>query len=427
MNGQSVVALGVPIVRDGKVAYCLQGLVGSGVLNSLLQSGNLPEGWIAAIVAANGLLVARSRTPELFVGQKASARVIAALDQRRLDIFDGYTREDIPTRTALRAVGDWGWHVALAVPRQELMAPLDRELRDLALLALALIGASCAMVIYVSRRIGRSLRQTVRATHAVLAGQTPEPSVSGITELDHMHDALTHIDAYGRILEQQVSARTQELLDAKQRIASFANQLDESIEAERQRLSREVHDQIGAVLTGIKMIFRSLPPDRLPQADEKALLDALDTGVATARRIASELRPPLIDDIGLQAAVEHLLDGILRPAQVLFSVKLADCARLTPRQSLAAFRIIQEAATNVARHASAGHFAVAGRSAGNGYEFTMIDDGVGLAASGTHAGRLGLVGMQERAQLLGGCLTWVSQPQQGTAFTLTIPLEPTDS
>lgn len=423
INEHVVVALGVPVIRDGDVAYCLRVIIRTTVLNSLLQPGHLPNGWNAALVGSDGVLVARSRSPERFVGQVASPQVLQALKNKTTGLWDGLTKEGVHTRTVLRPVGDWGWYLILGVPKENLLEPLKSEVLRYALLGgvLLLIGVGTAMLL--SRRLGKSLRQTVEATQAVLRGESSPVQSTGIVELDQMRNTLTQLDDYGRLLEQQVSVRTHELVEAKDRISKFATELEASVESERQRISREVHDQIGAVLTGIKMIFRGLPNGSLPEDQEKSLLEALDVGVATARRIAAELRPPLIDDLGLQPAVEQLLETALRPAKVLFSVDLSAYEYLSQRHTLGAYRIIQEACTNVVRHSGAGHFVVRGSMINDDiYEIIMTDDGVGMPNATLKKGTLGMAGMQERAEIMGGTMTCVSIPQHGVTLTLRLPL-----
>lgn len=225
-------------------------------------------------------------------------------------------------------------------------------------------------------------------------------------------------------LEARVAIRTTELREARERIAAFATGQEQFVEAERRRIAREVHDQIGAVFTGIKLIFRSLPPGSLPAAQERALLEAVEMGVATARRISAELRPPLLDDLGLEAALERLLEGMFRNSQVIFAVELTGHDALDERQALSVYRIVQEAATNVLRHAAALHFAVSGGLADdNSYRITLLDDGIGMAAAPDHRpATLGLTGMHERAELLGGTLSFASEPSGGTSLKLRLPL-----
>ena len=226
-------------------------------------------------------------------------------------------------------------------------------------------------------------------------------------------------------LEQQVVKRTAALTEAKSRLAAFTVEQQHLIEVERKRLSREVHDQVGATFAGLKMILRGLPDASIPADQLQALLMAVDMGVVTARRIATSLRPPLLDDLGLQAALEQLLDNLSRGDGPLGAVDLHDQDRLTQDQAIGLYRIVQEAVSNVVRHAHARHFVVRGGINGGGcYRLTMLDDGIGLGVVEPRQGALGLAGMRERAELMGGSITIENGPEGGVLITLVLPLEP---
>ena len=428
INDRFLVALAVPVMQDGKVAYCLRAILNVDTINAVISPDKLPPGWVAAVTDANGRFIARSLSPGQFVGQQGSPQLVAAIQNRTEPLWEGVTREGVVTQTALRPIGTWGWYLAIGVPKASLAAPWKQDVQILVGLGGAMLALGLGLAIWLSRRITLSIRDTVQATKAVLRGEVAAGQSAGITELDQMHRALTEVEEYGRLLEQRVDARTAELQSAKERISRFADQQERTVEAERQRISREVHDQIGAVLTGIKMIFRGLPTGVLPQGQERELITALDLGVATARRIASELRPPLIDDLGLQAAVEQLLETSFRGNGIIHAVRLDDADILNERQALAAYRIIQEASTNVLRHARASHFAVTGRVEDNScYGITIMDDGIGMSTTAGRPGALGVAGMQERAELLGGSLTIGNTPHgSGVVVSLQIPLSRPD-
>lgn len=418
-----VAALSVPVFHDGNVVYCLRAIIRSSTISALLRPDKLPNGWIATVVDADGVLIGRSHAPEQYVGRKASPQLLAAVRDQTRGLWEGVTLDGIETVTALRPVGNWGWHISLGVPKALLVAPLRRDMLSMVALGLVLLAAGIFTAIWLSRRILFSIRGTVEATKALLLGAPIKLDNTGIRELDQIRETLTAVDDYGRLLEERIAERTQALRQAKERSLHFAAQLDRSVEQERQRISREVHDQLGSVLTGIKMMFRTLPGGRLPDDQEKLLIRALDAGVDTARRIASELRPPLIDDLGLQAAVAQLLETRFRDSKILAATQLADVGFLLPGQALGAYRIIQEACTNVLRHSQASHFGIIGRlTPDDAYEITMTDDGVGMQPEVLRTGSLGITGMRERAEILNGSLTLENQSQGGVAITLRFPL-----
>ena len=242
---------------------------------------------------------------------------------------------------------------------------------------------------------------------------------------DRAETALRDADAG---LEQQVARRTEALSRALQRIRSFATELDRSIEAERRRLAREVHDQVGQVGTAIKMLTISLRAKLAPASEP--LVDELqgmaDEAIRAARQISAALRPPLLDELGLEAALGHYLQTLQRQSGLTATLELADAGGLAPEQSNPLFRIVQEACTNVLRHAGASALRVTGRpraDAGeDGYELEVIDDGRG--PGDTRADASGLRGMRERAALAGGDLDFGPALGGGTRVRVWLPLAP---
>lgn len=224
-------------------------------------------------------------------------------------------------------------------------------------------------------------------------------------------------------LEAAVAERTADLERARREIEAFAQRLDQSIEAERRRLAREVHDQLGQVFTALKM---TLNHSFQNAADYDAALVRMNAllgdGIATARRIAGELRPPLLDDLGLGAALRHRAQRFAEETGVACEVALEHDDRLRPDQATQLYRIVQEALTNVARHAGARQVWIAGQTGGGYYELAVEDDGRGMAADAT-VGSLGLLSMRERAALAGGTLALGPGRTGGLRVQARLPLD----
>lgn len=226
-----------------------------------------------------------------------------------------------------------------------------------------------------------------------------------------------------RELESSVAARTAELASAHDRIARFAAEQDRTIESERQRVARDVHDHLGQVFTAIKLIFQSIPPSAFPPGLAASLSEALETGIASARKITAELHPPLLDDLGLQAALEHFAGETERVSGVSCAVTLHDERSLSPRLSLATYRIVQEAVSNVLRHAKAAHIEIEGERVLQRYRLRVADDGIGFDPAAVRPDARGLANMRQRARLLGGRLAIDTGPGRGTRIVLEFPLE----
>ena len=205
-------------------------------------------------------------------------------------------------------------------------------------------------------------------------------------------------------------------------------------EEERSRISRQVHDELGQALTGLKMdlywMASRLPKDLRPVLDKtKSMASHIDTTIQTVRRIATELRPGILDDLGLVPAIEWQAQEF----QKRTSIKCKVTSQL-PEEMLdddlntAFFRIFQETLTNVIRHAQAKRVEVMLQQVDNLLCMEVRDNGRGITEAeinNTHS--IGLLGMRERASLLGGEVTFEGQPGKGTSVRVTIPLSRTSS
>jgi len=202
-------------------------------------------------------------------------------------------------------------------------------------------------------------------------------------------------------------------------------------EAERMRIARELHDELAQWLTALKMDVSWLAT-RLPAA-EKPLVDRVqkmkqlvDTMVGSVRRIAADLRPVMLDDLGLTAAVEHLVHEFSQRTGLVVSLDL-DPAAGEFRDPLvtAIYRMVQEALTNVARHAQATEVRVSVRVLGEYLKVAVGDNGKGVDSEALHKEKsYGLRGIQERARTLGGSATIGTGSEGGTLVEIEIPAAP---
>lgn len=204
-------------------------------------------------------------------------------------------------------------------------------------------------------------------------------------------------------------------------------------EEERTRISREIHDELGQHLTGLKLKLRIIE-DQLERRNDRSLnlsIDELieatalvDETIDSVRRISSGLRPPALDHLGLASAIGEEAAQFTRRTgvQCLLRVSGMD-APLTSPVETAAFRIFQEALTNIARHAKAGKVEAECLTEGDFLVLRVRDDGVGIdPAVAENPSSLGLVGMLERASSVGGTLEFRSREGHGTEILLRIPL-----
>jgi signal transduction histidine kinase len=225
-----------------------------------------------------------------------------------------------------------------------------------------------------------------------------------------------------------------ELEAQREALRQISLRLVNAQEEERRRISRELHDELGQALTALKINLdvarRALPddvPSKLSHSIDEATSLAVQT-LETARSLSLELRPSVLDDLGLISALRWEMDRYEQRTgqKISFEADLAG-SLLRPELEITLYRIITEALTNVARHANANHIRVHLRVDKRQVFAEVEDDGVGfdvadLFSSSAERQSLGLVSMRERAELLGGRLEVISQPGNGTTVRVQCPL-----
>jgi signal transduction histidine kinase len=214
-----------------------------------------------------------------------------------------------------------------------------------------------------------------------------------------------------------------QMRQSRQELARLTSHLQDLREEERRRIAREVHDELGGMLTSIKMELALLGGAPEPVLERANRL--VDHSITLVRRIASDLRPQLLDDLGLFAALEWLASD--------FSQRTGVRCRFTPpsrevavprEEATALFRIVQEALTNVARHAAASCVAILVEAGGGLLKATVRDDGRGITpAQAEGPESFGLIGMRERAAHFGGRVHIQGRQKGGTTLSVEIPLE----
>lgn len=217
-------------------------------------------------------------------------------------------------------------------------------------------------------------------------------------------------------------------------IRRLNNHLQTVREEERLLISREIHDELGQQLTGLKMDISWLA--KRIKADDEAvpekirdIVSLIDDTVRTVRRISSDLRPGILDDLGLLAALEWQSSEFARRTGVAMRfVTMITELDLGKSESIGIFRVYQEALTNITRHASATAVTTTLEQEGNDLVLTIEDNGIGYDIQEKQKGHtLGLVGMNERAIMLGGGIYMESEAGKGTKVILRVPIHPSTS
>jgi signal transduction histidine kinase len=219
-------------------------------------------------------------------------------------------------------------------------------------------------------------------------------------------------------------------------VSRLVDELDRSLEDERRHISRELHDELGQLLTGLR-IELALAQARVddPQALRSRLqrLDQhLELALEALSRIVRGLRPHAVDDLGLIEASQSLVKAFSRRSRIpcKLAIDLPSSGQplgLDGEEATQVYRILQESLTNVTRHANATSVDVSLAASDGRLCLSIRDDGKGFEPGGSQAiARHGLIGMRERAQSLGGALTIESAPGAGTTVRLEVRLRPSN-
>lgn len=237
-------------------------------------------------------------------------------------------------------------------------------------------------------------------------------------------------------LEAEIAERklaAQDLLESRQKLRELSWHMEEVREEERKRIARELHDELGQVLTVQRIDLmqlasrRDVPAHELQEKLHEIIL-MLDQVADTARSISENLRPGVLDMLGLAAAVEHHVENFMSATQLNCRLTMnRDEFDVDPKMATAVFRILQESLTNVARHARAKLIEVQLVDLSNELILIVQDDGCGIPEKpkGRRRG-FGLMGMQERVKLLGGEFLIESFPGKGTRIEANFPVKFTE-
>lgn len=242
-------------------------------------------------------------------------------------------------------------------------------------------------------------------------------------DLEQANIALHEEIKERRLAEEQLTEMNRQLRDLSAKLHTIR-------EEERTRIAREIHDVLGQQLTVIKLDLAWLSKrSREEEQDNKikALLGTVDETIQTVKKIATELRPGVLDDLGLIAAIEwqcrEFASRMGIHCEFITQLQELECNH---EVSTAVFRILQETLTNIMRHAQASRVAITLRITGDVLSVEIADNGRGITETEISNGSsLGLLGMKERMHMIGGTLS-ISGTSEGTTVRLEIPLNETE-
>jgi signal transduction histidine kinase len=309
------------------------------------------------------------------------------------------------------------WGVAVRQPQTDTFAFAGGLSRNVIAIAAAMLGVALLFAWGASRSVIGPLASLTRAAETLAAGELNEPIRRlADDEIGRLRDALERMRvALKESIVRQLLART---MTAQ--------------EHERRRVARELHDETTQGLAALVMKIRAAAADAPPGPLHARLEDATALAVRTldeVHRMIVDLRPSVLDDLGLKSAIVWCADKHLKSRGIAVRCEFADFERrLPPQHEIAVFRVAQEAMNNIARHAKAETVLIQASIRENRLTLEIEDDGAGFDASTLASpvddGRgFGLLGMRERVEMLGGKLRIESAPGQGTDVAVSLPLE----
>jgi len=346
------------------------------------------------------------------------------------------------------------WGISVRESEKRVFAPSARLRKKFLILGIISIGSALIFSIGVSKSIVNPIKSLTAATKKIAGGNLEGPvtfvsrdeisalGMSFETMRQKLSDSLDKIHKYNTELEERVVERTKELQQSRKRLSILLHEVIRAQEEERKRIARELHDETSQSIAALGMSIeiaaialkeKALTPETIYELRKK--VTQLLEGIS---RLIHDLRPPVLDDLGLESGVRWLLERHLAVKGIKYQLNASEAFQrlisseetiLDDKTVFRLFRIIQEAVINISKHAMASNVTVSLLFNGQEVKVNITDDGVGFdvqtvlrdADSGVRSG-FGLIGLKERAALLEGTVDIRSMPGEGTEITITIPL-----
>jgi signal transduction histidine kinase len=218
----------------------------------------------------------------------------------------------------------------------------------------------------------------------------------------------------------------EKLKNSLEQLRQLSNHIDKVREEERVTISRNLHDDLGQALTAVKIdlgIIKNQINDESVVLKIDKISGLVSENIKTVQRITAELRPQIIDDLGLEAAIEWHTKEFADRTGIEISLQLDYDMSISPNTSLILFRIMQESLTNIARHSKASHVTIGLNIKNKIIYFNISDNGIGITEKQINAKKsFGILGMKERASAFGGSLNICNGDDHGTVIKLILPI-----
>jgi signal transduction histidine kinase len=384
-----------------------------------------PRGTIITVSDMNRRILARSADGRRWMGKVGnptpSTRTATQADEGRLETvgIDGIARQ-----YGFKHVRTLPWRVFVGLPSSVAMAGSRNFLaRGLILGAIVL-----ALVTLLAVRITRTIERPLAALTTTVK-RAAEPGFSEHVPIEGPREIQVVAQAFNGMITSR-TATEKALVESTAQLEALSEKLLDVQEEERTRIAREIHDELGQLLTALNMDIGGLIASADLNVEQrlmaKRIRQALAETLSSVQRISTELRPAILDDFGLIAAMEQEAEKFEERTGIECDLSAPpEMAAMHSEVDAAIFRIVQEAMTNVARHSDGTRVEIRLRYRDDDLCVDIRDNGRGIPDHAIHDRHsIGLIGMRERARRIGGTLEVEGVPGHGTIVSLRVPIPP---
>jgi signal transduction histidine kinase len=404
----------------------------------LYKEADLPAGTTLTKMDGAGVVLGHQPGPESWSGKKFPIERIRKLVLKEgHGLVEGNNPEGVSSLYAFEPLIS-GWHnrevyLILNVPKKIALANSNRILfRNMTGMGIFAMAALIAAWFGVEKVIVKPVNAMVKATREFAAGNLSAriDIASGLDELNHLASAFDRMAEKLELRQAERDAAEREIRNSREQLRNLSAHLISVREEERTRMAREIHDELGQSLTALKMDVSWLNR-HLPEVDAdfnsklSSMEEVIDRTIQSVQKLSGELRPGILDDLGLAAAIEWQAEEFENRTGIQCEIALSpEESVLTREQSTTMFRIFQETLTNVIRHAQATKVEVRLMEQKGSIVLEVTDNGRGITeAEISDPKAFGLIGMRERVDFMGGEITIAGSPGQGTRIMVILPLK----
>ncbi|MBI2419480.1 MAG: HAMP domain-containing protein [Ignavibacteriales bacterium] len=462
-----VACIAYPVMLDGKKVGVVVGIIESEIINNIMTSEkNWEEQGFGAtgetyLVGSDYLMRSDSRFflhdgTKQAQGNPGQERSPAAMAQKNNSVLKRAVKT-VATSEALKGITNTGliqdyrgeevlssytplrlyglqWAVVAEIDTREAFSSVYALRESLIMISVLMLLLGAVIAIIISRIIAKPINTLIAAADNYAKGNLAfrthlnskdEFEVLGKT----MNVMAVNLEEHSALLKKEIAVRAKaegEVLQQQQRLRDLSSHLQSSREEERKGIAREIHDELGQLLNTLKIKIILLRDEPGDNSGSKKLftetITLLDSIIQSVKRIITNLRPQLLDDLGLIAAIEWQAREFQNTTHIetRFNTNTDEIV-LNNTTSISAFRILQEALTNISRHAHANKAVINLTDSEGGILLAISDNGIGLKQKQIENPRsFGIIGMKERALYCGGELQIESKEKQGTTIILKL-------